>query len=231
MVTLTSEVDATPMEEIREKAKVQGHVAPSFTAFVIRAVALTLRANPIANRAILGPPFFKKLYQFENTNISVAVEKGLKALPGQPFTVPLLHPETKSLEEITIELRDLAHCEEKDNLQYRTYMKILRYVPRPLSNWLITLPLWSPSFWVQYRGCAAWVNSPAKAGVDFLVTTWPWPISFSFGLVKKRAIVVGDRVEARMTMPVIMNFDRRIMGGGPASRVFADFKKNLENQF
>lgn len=106
-------------------------------------------------------------------------------------------------------------------------MAVLKYVPRPLSNLLINLPYYFPSLWVQYRGCAAWVNAPSKAGADLVLTTWPWPITFSFGVVKKRPFVVNDSVEAIATIPLLLVFDRRIMGGGPASRIFAEFQSLL----
>jgi hypothetical protein len=60
------------------------------------------------------------------------------------------------------------------------------------------------------------------------MTTWPWPITFSFGKVKVRPWIVNEKVEARKTMPLVMVFDRRIMGGGPAGRIFEKFKEILE---
>lgn len=40
-----------------------------------------------------------------------------------------------------------------------------------------------------------------------------------------------SKLEVRLTMPIVMVFDRRIMGGGPAARIFAQFKTILESGF
>ena len=84
-----------------------------------------------------------------------------------------------------------------------------------------------PQLWVAFRGCAAWVNAPSKAGADFVATTWPWPLTFSFGIVKARPFVIDNQVVVKETIPLVLVFDRRIMGGGPASRLFAEFQKLL----
>lgn len=229
MVTLVSEADAASMQRLRDRLSAACGTPPSYTALVIKAAALTMQRNPQANRAILGLPFLHRLYQFRNVDISVAIEKELPGLPGQAFAAPVCDTVHKSLDQITRELRALAECDEHSNPGYRTWMRILRYVPRPLSLWLINLPYAFPSLWVRYRGCAAWVNAPSRSGADLVMTTWPWPISFSFGIVKKRPVVIDDQVQARATMPLVMVFDRRIMGGGPAGRIFAQFKAILEN--
>ncbi|MBK7961559.1 MAG: 2-oxo acid dehydrogenase subunit E2 [Bdellovibrionales bacterium] len=231
MVTMVSQVDATRLELIREHARKNGEVVPSYTSLVIKAAALTLKLYPESNRAILGFPLFKKLYQFQNTNISVAVEKSLPGLPGQAYASIIQNTLRKSLGEITSDLQELAHCNESNNEGFRMFMQILKFVPRPFSLWMINAPHWFPNLWSKYRGCACWVNAPSKAGADIVTTTWPWPITFSFGVVKKRPVVIDDRVQARLTMPVVMVFDRRIMGGGPAGRIFAEFKNILENGF
>ena len=227
MVTLVAEADATAMGRLRARARAAGAV-PSYTALVIRAAALTLQRNPEANRAILGPPLWRRLYQFHNIDISVAIEKALPGLPGQAFAAPVRDTLSKSAVQIGAELQALARCDETTDARYALWMKVLRRVPRPISLWLINLPYWSPKLWVHHRGCAAWVNAPSKSGADLVMTIWPWPISFSFGVVKKRPVVIDDQVQVRSTMPLVMVFDRRIMGGGPAGRIFAQFKQILE---
>lgn len=228
MVTMMSELDATPIENLRTTARQRGggH-APSYTAIIMKTVAMVMTKNPDANRAILGLPFFKKLFQFKNVDISVAVEKNLPYLPGLAYAPTIKNTLQKSLSEISNELQLLSKCDEANHAGYSQYMGILRRVPRPLSNILINLPYYLPFLWVKYRGCAAWVNAPSKAGADLVVTTWPWPLTFSFGIVKKRPLVVNDQIEARLTIPLVMVFDRRIMGGGPASRIFAQFQEML----
>ena len=229
MVTLVTEADATSLQRLRAAVRDRTGAAPSCTALVIKAAALTLKLHPHANRAILGPPLLRRLYEFDNIDIAVAVEKALPMLPGQAFAAPIRDAVGKSPMQITAELRHLARCDESDDERYRTWMDVLRHVPRPLSLWLINSPNWSAPLWVKYRGCAAWVNAPSRAGVDLVMTTWPWPLTFSFGVIRKRPFVVDDALQARATVPLVMVFDRRIMGGGPAGRLFVDFKRFIED--
>jgi pyruvate/2-oxoglutarate dehydrogenase complex dihydrolipoamide acyltransferase (E2) component len=227
MVAMASEIDATALDAIRADHAARHGAPPSYTALVIKAAGRTMLESPEANRAILGPPLFRRLYQFDQADIGVAVEKSLPALPGAAFAVPIRSCAMRSLGDLTRELRDLARCTESTEPRYRLFRWILRYVPWPLSVWLIHAPHWIPSLWARHRGCAAWVNAPSKAGADLVTTTWPWPITFSFGIVKERPLVIGGQLAVRRTMPVVMVFDRRIMGGGPASRVFARFQEIL----
>lgn len=228
MVAMTTMADATAISGLRERAKAQGHIAPSYTALAVKAAAIVMQNNPWANRAILGPPFFRKLYQFSEIDISVAVEKDLPGLPGQPYAATIRRTAHKSLSEITNELRAFATADVKTDSRLRLFMRILRYVPPPFSTWMIQAPYLGPRLWSMHRGCACWVNAPSKAGADLVIATWPWPISFSFGLVKERPWVCDGKVETRLTIPLLMSFDRRIQGGGPASRLFAEFTQIIE---
>lgn len=229
MVAITSLVAANKLEKIRELYLRNSKLPPSYTSMIIKAAAITMRRHPEANRAILGPPFFKRIYQFKNTDISVAVEKSLPALPGQPYAATIANPLDKTLEDISNNLKHLVTCTEENEPKLKQFMFILKNVPPPLSLLLINAVYWFPSLWLKYRGCASWVNSPAKAGSDLVVTSWPWPVTFSFGKVKKRPMVIDDSVQAVLTIPLLMSFDRRLMGGGPASRVFATFVEIIEN--
>ena len=73
------------------------------------------------------------------------------------------------------------------------------------------------------------ISSPAKYGVDIMVGAWPWPLGFSFGLVKERAMALKGEVVVRPTMALTMSFDRRLMGGAPAARFFRSVCDLLED--
>ncbi len=73
------------------------------------------------------------------------------------------------------------------------------------------------------------ISSPSKYGVDMMFGTWPWPIGFSFGLVKDRVVAIDGRPAVRPTMSVTLSFDRRLMGGAPAARFFRAVCDKLEN--
>ncbi len=178
---------------------------------------------------ILGLPFFKKVYQFTNTDISVAAEKSLPALPGQAYACPIKDPLKMSLEEISQALEDLSKSTEENHAGLRTFMRIIRRLPPPLGAYLLEIVYLHTKLWAEYRGSAAWVNIPSRISADLVSTTWPWPLNFSVGVVKKRPFVVGNEVRAIQTMPAVMIFDRRIMGGRIADQVFQSFLEILES--
>ena len=62
-----------------------------------------------------------------------------------------------------------------------------------------------------------------------LVGNWPWPIGFSFGLVKDRPVAIDGVVVVRPTMMLIMSFDRRLMAGAPAARFFNAVAQTLDS--
>jgi pyruvate/2-oxoglutarate dehydrogenase complex dihydrolipoamide acyltransferase (E2) component len=62
-----------------------------------------------------------------------------------------------------------------------------------------------------------------------LVGNWPWPMGFSFGLVKERPVAIDGSVVARPTMMLSMSFDRRLMAGAPAARFFSAVGECLKN--
>lgn len=229
MVTMSSLASAKKLELIRNEYKSKGKEPPSYTALILKAVSEVIKKYPEVNRTIIGPPFFRKIVKFEHFDINVAIEKSLPNLPGQAYTTPIRNIDQKNALNITEELKFLAQCNEENNEQYALFMKILKYIPWPFAKWLINFPYWSPKMWLKYRGGACWVNAPSKSGADLVFTVWPWPVTFSFGIVKERPVVINSQVMAETTIPLLMVFDRRLMGGGPAGRIFAEFKKIIED--
>lgn len=228
MVTMSSLVSVVKLEEFRERVREQNKRSPSYTALILKAVAGVVKKHPEVNRAILGPPFFRRIIQFDTFDINVAVEKSLPNLPGQAYSPTIRNVDQKSVIEITEELKFYATCDERNDQHFALFMRILKFVPWPLARFIINIPYYFPSMWLHHRGGACWVNSPSKAGADLVFTTWPWPVTFSFGVVQKRPMAKGDVVVAESSVPLLMVFDRRLMGGGPASRIFAEFKRIIE---
>jgi hypothetical protein len=161
-VWMSAEADASAMDRLRSEAKHAGDTVPSFTAFAVKAAALTMKKHPQANQAILGLPFFRRLCRFNNADISVAVEKDLPSLPGQAMAAVVKNTSARSLGEITRELQRLRNCTAENDAVLRQFETILRYVPWPLSSCLLKMPHYFPGLWVRHYGCACWVNAPAS---------------------------------------------------------------------
>jgi pyruvate/2-oxoglutarate dehydrogenase complex dihydrolipoamide acyltransferase (E2) component len=229
-VSFMSEVDLTQVEAVRARAV--GGRKPSYTTFVVKAVALALKEFPYANRRVcrrLWPPFFgPRLQKFHRSDVAVAVERDFPGAESTAFIDILRDADRMSLAEMTEALRALAICDVTTNKQWREFSGLITKLPVWLSAWLIRMPCFLPSWWVKYRGGAALVSSPAKYGVDCVVGTWSHPLGISFGLVKPRPVVRDGEVVARTTFALTLNFDRRVMAGAQGARFFKRMVDLLE---
>jgi pyruvate/2-oxoglutarate dehydrogenase complex dihydrolipoamide acyltransferase (E2) component len=229
-VCLIAEVDLSEIEKLRGKL---GAERPSYTALVVKALALALRDFPYANQRIVRGRFFPLLrsciQKFNHSDIAVATERDLPGVTNVASIDILRNAEDLSLSAINGILRKLAQSDESTNENWRKQKYFMTARPRWLFRFLSKFPNWFPKAWVDYRGGAAVVSSPAKYGADTLVTSWSWPIGVSFGFVKERPVVRDGKVVACPTFNLILNFDRRIMAGAQAGRFFARFKEYLEN--
>ena len=229
-VTLIAEVDLSEIEKLREKL---GAERPSYTAFVVKALALALRDFPYANQRVVRGRFFpllsSRIQKFSQSDVAVATERDLPGVTNVASIDILRSAENLSLPAINGILRRLAQSDESTNENWKKQKYFMTARPRWLFRFLSKFPNWFPKAWVDYRGGAAVVSSPAKYGADTLVTSWSWPIGVSFGFVKERPVVKDRNVVACPTFNLILNFDRRIMAGAQAGRFFARIKEYLEN--
>ena len=123
----------------------------------------------------------------------------------------------------------MAQATEDTNDRWRLLKRMVETLPPFIARRLISAPRLFPNQWIKHRGGAVMISSPAKYGVDIMVANWPWPIGYSFGLVKDRAIAVDGTVQVRPTMVLTQSFDRRLMGGAPAARFFRAVCKHIEH--
>lgn len=228
-VAMLNEIDMTQCISLRKKIHSEQDIKPSYTAFVARAVALTLKSHPYANRMTLEWPFFRRIVQLDNIHITVAVERDTPGNEQAVYAGTIRNTDTLDLSNLTKELQQLATAKGVHGERWQLLNKIIQRLPAPLARFVLKFPRRHPSLWVEHRGGSVMISSPAKYGVDMLVGNWPWPIGFSFGIVKDRPFVVDGEITIRPTMMLIMSFDRRLMGGAPAARFFKAVADSLEH--
>jgi pyruvate/2-oxoglutarate dehydrogenase complex dihydrolipoamide acyltransferase (E2) component len=230
--TFMNSVDLTRVEALRSEAAAQGRPKPSYTAFVVKAVAQALREFPYANRRLWGfwwlPYFQTRLQRFNRSDITVAVERNIPGVEVALFSDLVRDADTLSLDAITERLSALAHADTESNEQWRQFSMLLTRFPHWLSTLIIRMPVFFPGLWMKYRGAAAMVSSPARYGVDAIAATWTSPLGFSFGVVESRAVVKDGKVVSCPTFTLTLNFDRRVMAGAQAARFFHRVVELLE---
>lgn len=227
-VAMLSELDMTSAQALRSIISKQTGIKPSYTAIVAKAISISLREHPYANRISVERPFWKRIIQLHDVNMTVAVERDRPGIEQAVFAGTIRNTDKLDLVTITRELQALAQATEENNKRWSLLKRMVETLPAFFARWLISVPRWLPSQWIEHRGGAVMISSPAKYGVDMMVANWPWPIGYSFGLVKDRAIAVKGVVLVRPTMVLTMSFDRRLMGGAPAARFFSTVCGHIE---
>jgi pyruvate/2-oxoglutarate dehydrogenase complex dihydrolipoamide acyltransferase (E2) component len=228
-VGMLSELDMSSAIALRTAISKETGVKPSYTAIVAKAIALALIEHPYANRITVERPFWRRILQLHDVDMSVMVERDRPGIEQVAFAGTIRHLDKLDLVAITGELQDLAQSTEESNARWRLFKRMVETLPTSLCRWLISSPRWFPDQWIEHRGGAVLISSPAKYGVDMMVANWPWPIGYSFGLVKERAIAVDGVAQVRPTMVLTQSFDRRLMGGAPAARFFRAVCDHIEN--
>lgn len=227
--TFVSQVDLTEIEAVRRAA---GKPAPSYTAFVAKAVALALREFPYANRRVCRPPsrlwLVTRLQTFKRCDIAVASERDVPGAESVAFYDVFRDVDQQSLQALTQGLRELATSDIETNAQWRSFSSLVTRLPQWLSTLLIRLPYFFPRLWLRYRGAAVLISSPAKYGVDAVMASQSFPLAVAFGLAKLRPVVRGDQVVPCMTFTLSVNVDRRIMAGAKSARFYKRIIELLE---
>ncbi len=153
-VTFLCDVDLTEVEELRASAPLGRK--RSYTAFVVKAIALALKEFPYANRRVCRrswiPLSVARLQTILRRDIAVAIERNVAGAESVAFIDVLRDADELSLDTITERLHDLAVSDSSTNKQWRDFSAVISRYPNWISTLLIRLPLYFPSLWVKYRG-------------------------------------------------------------------------------
>ena len=139
---------------------------PSYTAFVVKAVALGPARLPVREPARV-PAALAPLRGPAPAEVP-SLRRGRRRRarhPGRRVDRIHRHPSRcrpTLLAEITAALHDLAVCDPSTNRQWREFSTLITRLPSWLSTLLIRLPCLVPSLWCKYRGGAVLVSSPGE---------------------------------------------------------------------
>jgi hypothetical protein len=224
VVTFSQLVDFTDVERVREGAKSRNLMTPSYTAFVIDAIAQALRHHPKVNRMIYRSLAGYRWAQFERVDIAVAVEVVEDGLDVAYLRI-LRDADQLGLKGIGDELLKISKAPAEQREIQR-----LRMLPAPVVAFLARCTRLHPKLWVSFRGGCCAVTSPAKYGVENVAVKTSWPLQFAFGQVQDRAMVVGGVCVPRRSAFVSMSWHRELTTGAVATRFFQEVVRNLEQR-
>ena len=220
------EVDMTRTASLRREWQMARGIRVTYTGLVAKAIAdavAELRGtNPELNAAVIGFPW-KRMVYFDEVDIAVACEKQYRG--AEYFHVGLIrNADGRSPGEIAADLADLAQATEGGE-----FAETIELVARP--HWMRRFMLWLsrnvPSLVKKHRG-TVFLSGVGKYGVNGFAMT-NHNLSFSFGPVEERPVVVNGSVASRLMMTLTMVIDHRTINGGPAARLLGRVKAKLES--
>ena len=227
------EFDVTNGRKLIKEYKSKKGVSLSFTGWMLRCIGQAASEHKDVHMLKKGK---KKLYRFDDVDISIMVEKSVK---GEKVPLPVIIRKTneKTVEEITREIRD-AQAEavdedvllglKKDEKFKRLFTSLPKFI-RKITYWRFGR---NPLLLKDFGGTIS-LTSVGMFGdlIGWGIPIGVQPLMFSFGAITKKPSVIGDKIEIRKILHATILFDHDIIDGAPAARFLAELKVLIENGF
>jgi pyruvate/2-oxoglutarate dehydrogenase complex dihydrolipoamide acyltransferase (E2) component len=222
-VAFSQLVDFTRIVEARRRRATEGRLKPTYTTYVLDAIAKTLRDHPKMNRIVYRGLTGYRWVQFESVDIAVAVE----ATDGDvdiAYATIVRNADKHGVEALTEILHRLSAAPADDPQLNR-----LRRFPPAITGALARGTGLHPKLWARFRGGSCALTSPAKYGIESVIVKSCWPVQFSFGNVKERPMVVDGSCVPRSSAMLSMSWHRELTTGAVAARFFEDIVRRLQS--
>lgn len=231
------ELDASKILDRQKRwAEKKGSKAPTITAIVARAIALTMQKHPQINGLIR----WGRIYLRKNVTLflQTAVDDAGEELSG----VSIENAQNKSIEVIVDELKSKAKAirEDKDP-NFKQAKSTFRNVPAFLTRYLLDLLsffLYSLNLDMRWAGLprdpfgSIMITSVGMLGLEEgfapLVPYSRVPILIMIGAVKEHAVVRDGKIVISPMFKICATFDHRFIDGVYAGKMVKTVKHYLE---
>lgn len=219
-------VDATELCAIRKQYSQQ--IRPvTLTPFFVKAVALTIRANPCANRILFQRfPFRRRIANFDVIDVNVPVTRMIHG-EQTTFIGTIRGADKLTLTEIQDELTHLQRDppEELPILQKMAKLKKAWPIAVSLYHWLIAR---SPAFYLKNAGTCGVVLLDAMPGGNFF-PLGPTTAMFGIGGIGDQVVARDGLPVVRRTLQVSLSLDNYVVSGPEGLQLSLYFQRLLEN--
>jgi pyruvate/2-oxoglutarate dehydrogenase complex dihydrolipoamide acyltransferase (E2) component len=224
-IQLVNEIESDRLEALRESYKKRGIKPPSYTALVIKAIAMAMdeerKLYPEINAFIRRFLWFRKIVVFDRISCGCVVSVEIDG-QDRVGVVVVEDPEKKSFQEITTAIQSFS----EPNSAGMKNIKLFYGVPKLLQmffNWIGAL---STTIRFESRGTFS-ITTVGKFGVDVQGTPQSGSLQFGFGVIRDRVVARDGKPFVAPTFNLTCCFDRRIMNGKAAARVLDRIRKIL----
>ena len=227
------EFDVTNGRKLLKEYKSKNGVSLSFTGWMLKCIGQAASEHKDVHLLKKGK---KKLYRFDDVDISITVEKTIE---GEKVPLPVIIRKTneKTVEEITREIRDaqaevveesvLLGVKKEENLK-RLFTSFPKFI-RNIMYWRFGR---NPILLKEFGGSIS-LTSVGMFGdlIGWGIPIGVQPLMFSLGAITKKPGVIGDNIEIREVLHTTILFDHDIIDGSPAARFSARLKVLIEEGF
>ena len=202
-----------------------GGVKITPTVLLLKAIGIAQRECPGSRSALL--PWGQTLV-FERIVAGFTVEK---VVDGQPavYLGVVEDPDTKSLEEIALELRAYGQEEIADVPQLALEERF-NFMPWLLRRIVIFISLVIPELRLHYMPASFGLTSIGKYGIHALIPPSVSASTFGVGTIEQKPVVVDNEIKICPMMTLTLNFDHRLIDGAPAARFLSEIKDLMEGK-
>ncbi len=226
-----NEILVEELDKLRNRYKQAGLQAPSYTAMVIKAIAIgikeTSKQYPEINSFLTGFAGWKTIHTFDRISAGVAVSRDEDGLDRTIHGV-IQDPEQTPLSKITAQLKIFSTGVVKD-IDYLRNCYYLFRAPRIVQEIICWCGKTFPKNRRLYRGTFA-ITTIGKFGVDWqLMLPQSATLQFGFGAIRERPVVKDGQVVSARTFYLTHSFDRRLMNGKPCTILMERIREILNH--
>ena len=192
---LTIESNVDKLIDLRKKINENNSLKISFNDLIVKALGMAMKKNPNTNVYWQD----NKIYQLKNIDVSVAV-----AIDDGLITPIIKAVNSKGLNEISLEIRELAKLAKSNSL-----------TPK------------------QYTGGSITISNLGMFGISEFAAIISPPQSsiLAVGKIIKKPIVLNDSVKIGHTLKSTLSADHRVLDGAVAGKLLKDFNDIIEDPF
>ncbi|MHA2431034.1 MAG: 2-oxo acid dehydrogenase subunit E2 [Promethearchaeota archaeon] len=227
------EFDVTHGREQLKSYKLKHGKKLSFTGWFLKCIGQAASEYKEVHALKKGR---KKIYRFDDVDISIMVEKIIKD-KKIPLGVITRKINEKSVEEITQEIRDAqAETVEKDVLLGLKKEEKFKRIFTSLPKFIRKFTYWrfgrNPLLLKDFGGTIS-VTSVGMFGdlIGWGIPIGVQPLMFALGAITKKPGVIGEKIEVRKILHATILFDHDIIDGAPATRFLTKLKEYIESGF
>jgi hypothetical protein len=218
------EIDMTWAEELRLQLKEKG-IKVTATAILLKAIGIAQRLHPASRTAILP---WGRTVTFNDIVAGFTVERYVGQQPAVFFGA-IESPDSKPLVQVAEELRAYGE-DEISSVPQLDIEDRFNNMPWLFRRFILWMGMRFPKVRLRYMGATFGLSSLGKFGCRGLIPPCVSTSTFGVGTIEPRAVVREGAIVVRPMMTLILNFDHRLIDGGPAARFMQDVQKLVEGE-